>query len=98
MTRSRQHRRESYQKTKPRFTEQENSVLLQLNMGLNDAWSISNKTGMLITSVRRSLTDLVTKGAIAEIGTTFNPDTQRNVTTYRTLNLKELQTNQIPMI
>lgn len=94
----RRNRRESFQKSKPKFTEQEHQVLMQLNMGLNDAWSISNKTGMLITSVRRSLTDLVSKGAIAEIGTTFNPETQRNVTTYRTLSVKELETNQIPMI
>ncbi len=78
----RRHRSESFAKSKPRFTEQENQVILQLNMGIRDAWSIANKTGMLITSVRRCLTDLVSKGAIIESGTIFNTNTQRNVTAY----------------
>lgn len=94
----RRNRRESFIKSKPRFTEQEHQVMLQLNMGICDAWSIANKTGMLITSVRRCLTDLVSKAAIAEIGITFNAETQRNVTTYRTLKVSELATNQIPML
>jgi len=91
---ARRNRRESYTKTKPRFTAQEEEVLRQLNMGINDAWSISNKTHMLITSVRRALTDLTTKGVVMESGTTFNAETNRNVTTYKVLSVKQVQTGQ----
>lgn len=90
----RKNRRDSYNQTKPRFTEQEQQVLIQLNFGVTDAWSIHLRTGILCTSVRRCLTDLVKKNAIIETGTTHHAETNRNVTTYRTLNQSEALTGQ----
>lgn len=90
----RRNRRESFVQTRPTFTEQEQQVMIQINMGVTDAWSISYKTGMLTTSVRRCLTDLVKKNAITENGTVYHAETNRNVTAYRTLTQSEAFTGQ----
>ena len=81
---ARHNRKESYDLSKPEFSEQEQIVMDHLAMGVNHAWLISKRTGLLITSVRRCLTNLYDKGegVIKETGTVFNDDTKRNVTTY----------------
>ena len=76
---------DSYHESKQKFTDQEQQVLIQLNFGISDAWSISKQTGMLITSVRRCLTDLSDAGQITENGTVYNADTNRNVTAYKVI-------------
>lgn len=63
--------------------------MIQLNFGISDAWSISKRTGMLITSVRRCLTDLSDAGQITENGTVYNEETNRNVTSYKVLTEQE---------
>jgi len=85
MNTARKNKIDSFNESKPKFTEQEQQVLIQLNCGITDAWSISKRTGMLITSVRRCLTDLSDAGQIAENGTVYNEETNRNVTAYRVL-------------
>ena len=85
MTTAKRNKADSYHESKPKFTEQEQQVLIQLNFGISDAWSISKQTGMLITSVRRCLTDLSDAGQIAENGTVYNEETKRNVTAYKVL-------------
>ena len=85
MTTARKNKIDSYHESKPKFTEQEQQVLIQLNFGISDAWSISKTTGMLITSVRRCLTDLSDAGQITENGTVYNADTNRNVTAYKVI-------------
>ena len=76
---------DSYHESKQKFTDQEQTVLIQLNFGISDAWSISKRTGMLITSVRRCLTDLSDAGEITENGTVYNEETKRNVTAYKVI-------------
>ena len=85
MTTARKNKSDSYHESKPKFTEQEQQVIIQLNFGISDAWSISKQTGMLITSVRRCLTDLCSAGQITENGTVYNADTNRNVTAYKVI-------------
>lgn len=58
-------------------------------MGLKDAWSISNHTGELITSVRRCLTDLCKANEIEESGSVYNEQTKRTVTTYKVIKNKQ---------
>jgi len=85
MNPARKNKTDSYHESKPKFTEQEQTVLIQLNFGISDAWSISKRTGMLITSVRRCLTDLSDAGEITENGTVYNEETKRNVTAYKVI-------------
>lgn len=85
MNTARKNKSDSYYESKPKFTEQEQTVLIQLNFGISDAWSISKRTGMLITSVRRCLTDLSDAGEITENGTVYNEETKRNVTAYKVI-------------
>lgn len=85
MKTAKQNKIDSYHESKPKFTEQEQQVLIQLNFGISDAWSISKATGMLITSVRRCLTDLSDAGQITENGTVYNAETNRNVTAYKVI-------------
>lgn len=82
---TKQNKFDSYNESKPKFTEQEQQVMIQLNFGFTDAWSISKRTGMLITSVRRCLTDLSDAGEITENGTVYNEETKRNVTAYKVI-------------
>jgi hypothetical protein len=84
-----QNRINSFIESEPNFTPQERKVLICLNMGLTDAWSISNHTGELITSVRRCLTDLQQAGYIEETGSVYNEFTKRNVTTYKVIKNKQ---------
>ena len=93
MNNARKNKIDSYHESKPKFTEQEQQVMIQLNFGISDAWSISKKTGMLITSVRRCLTDLSDAGQITENGTVYNEETNRNVTSYKVIHetKKQLQ-------
>jgi len=91
MNTSHRNKIDSFNESKPKFTEQEQQVLIQLNCGISDAWSISKRTGMLITSVRRCLTDLSNAGQIAENGTVYNEETNRNVTAYRVTTETEKQ-------
>lgn len=86
---TKQNKLDSYNESKPKFTDQEQRVLIQLNFGISDAWSISKRTGMLITSVRRCLTDLSDAGQITENGTVYNEETNRNVTSYKVLTEQE---------
>ena len=85
MTTAKRNKADSYYESKPKFTEQEQQVLIQLNFGISDAWNISKTTGMLITSVRRCLTDLSDAGQITENGTVYNEETNRNVTSYKVI-------------
>jgi hypothetical protein len=73
---------ESYLKTRGNFQDQDATILECLEQGLNNCWDIHYHTRMLITSIRRSLTTLSTKGIIREDGRVFNPNTRRFVTTY----------------
>lgn len=91
MKTAKQNKIDSYHESKPKFTEQEQQVLIQLNFGISDAWSISKQTGMLITSVRRCLTDLSDAGQIAENGTVYNAETNRNVTSYKVIHESKKQ-------
>lgn len=84
-------RRKSLEESKPFFNNGEMIVLRYINMGYRDAWSISKKSGMLITSVRRALTDLHQGGAIVETATKFNEETQRSVTTYAVATNNEVE-------
>lgn len=83
-----QTRYESYLKSKPDFSNQNEQILDCIAIGLVDAWSISYNTNMLITSVRRALTNLCKDGIIEESGTTYHAGTNRNVTTFK---IKESQ-------
>ena len=87
---TKQNRDESFAETRPHFNKQETEILVQLNLGKTDAWSIASATGMLITSVRRALTDLCGKNIISESGNTFNWETGRNVTTYKIIDRSAL--------
>ncbi len=89
MSIAKKNKRDSYDESKPKFTDQEQQVLIQLNFGFSDAWTIHRRTGMMITSVRRCLTDLCSAGVIAENKTVYNEDTKRNVTAYRVLSEQE---------
>ncbi len=80
---AKQTRNESLAETRPHFNKQESEILIQLNLGKTDAWSIASATGIMITSVRRALTDLCGKDIICEKGNIFNWQTGRNVTTYK---------------
>lgn len=80
-----QTRYESYLASRPKFETQEEQVLDAITNGLVDAWSISSVTGMLITSVRRALTNLKKDGKIVESGTTYHKGTERNVTIYKVI-------------
>lgn len=80
---STKNRNDSYSEAKYQFSQQEEEIMRQINMGYTDAWSISNKTGMLITSVRRALTNMTDSGILEESGSTYNAETNRNVTTYK---------------
>ena len=91
MSISKKNKADSYSESRPKFTEQEQQVLIQLNFGISDAWSISKATGMLITSVRRCLTDLSDAGQITEIGTVYNAETNRNVTAYKVIHESKKQ-------
>lgn len=84
-------RRKSLEESKPFFNNGEMIVLRHINMGYRDAWSISKKSGMLITSVRRALTDLHQGGAIVETATKYNEETQRSVTTYAVATNNEVE-------
>jgi len=88
---ARKNKADSYHESKQKFTEQEQQVLIQLNFGISDAWSISKQTGMLITSVRRCLTDLSDAGQITENGTVYNQETNRNVTSYKVIHESKKQ-------
>lgn len=92
MNTSKKNKIDSFHESKMKFTEQEQQVLIQLNLGISDAWSIHKRTGMLITSVRRCLTDLSNAGQIAENGTVYNEETNRNVTAYKVLTEQEKHT------
>lgn len=83
MSYAKQNRYSSYLQSESNFNNQESKVIDCLQSGINDAWSISSKTGMLITSVRRCLTDLKDRNEIQECGTMHNIFTNRNVTTYK---------------
>ena len=83
-------RKESYDKSKEQFSEQERYVLKCLALGYDHAWSIQeasrinpHEKTMLITRVRRCLTNLVDKDVIYECGTVFYSPTERNVTRYK---------------
>jgi len=80
---AKQTRNKSYAETRPHFNNQETQILIQINLGKKDAWSIAAATGIMITSVRRGLTDLCGKNIICDNGDTFNWETGRNVTTYK---------------
>lgn len=84
-------RRKSLEESKPFFNNGEMIVLRHINMGYRDAWSISKKSGLLITSVRRALTDMHQRGAIVETATKFNEETQRSVTTYAVATNNEVE-------
>jgi len=75
-------RAKSYEKTKPHFNNGEMAVLRFINMGYKDAWSIHKQSGMLLTSVRRALTDMHQRGHLVETNTVFNAETGRSVTSY----------------
>ncbi len=83
MNYSTQTRYESYIESRPKFKDQNEQVIDCINIGLVDAWSISVNTNMLITSVRRALTNMRNDGLIEETGTTYHKGTNRNVTTYK---------------
>lgn len=76
-------RKESYNKIKPYFPYGEKKVINSIREGNTDAWSISNNTGMLITSVRRALHDLVKANIIEQDGTVYHKTTNRNVKKYK---------------
>lgn len=76
-------RNESYHKSLDDFPGQDEIVLTCIRRGFNHAWGIAIQMNMLITSVRRSLTNLKNKGIICESGTVYYPQTKRNVTTYK---------------
>ena len=90
MNLTKQTRDESFAETRPHFNKQETEILIQLNLGKADAWSIASATGMLITSIRRGLTDLCSKNIICEKGNMFNWETGRNVTTYKIIDRSAL--------
>jgi hypothetical protein len=79
---AKQNRKSSFDNSVEYFGKQETEVLQCLEMGINDAWSIAAHKNLLITSVRRALTDLCQADYIYESGTKFNEETQRTVTTY----------------
>jgi DNA-binding MarR family transcriptional regulator len=79
----------SYYESESNFTPQELRVMQCLNMNITDAWSISAHTGIMITSVRRCLTDLQQAGYIEETGSVYNEFTKRNVTTYKVIKNKQ---------
>lgn len=83
MNYSTQTRYQSYIESKPKFKDQNEQVIDCIKIGLVDAWSIEANTNMLITSIRRSLTNLCKQGIIEESGTTFHKATNRSVTTYK---------------
>ena len=80
---STKNRKDSYSEAKYQFSQQEEEIMRQINMGYTDAWSISEKTGMLITSVRRALTNMTDAGILEESGSKYHQGTDRNVTTYK---------------
>lgn len=80
---ARKNKTDSFHESKPMFTDQEQQVLVNINLGISDAWSIHKRTGMLITSVRRCLTDMAQRGEICENGTVYNEETKRYVTKYK---------------
>lgn len=79
----------SYYESESNFTPQELRVMQCLNMNITDAWSISAHTGIMITSVRRCLTDLQQAGYIEETGSIYKELTKRNVTTYKVIKNKQ---------
>lgn len=87
-------KRESYEKSIPKFSEQETKVLQYINMGYNDAWSISERTGMLITSVRRALNNLAQQRVIQECGYKYHEPTERNVTAFKIIKDVEREKGQ----
>ena len=89
MSIAKQNRLNSYYESESNFTPQEIKVMQCLEMGINDAWSISKHKNILITSVRRALTDLCNSKDIYESGTKFNEETQRTVTTYGITNKQQ---------
>lgn len=87
-------RKESYEKIKPYISYGERKVIAAIKIGMTDAWSISNYTGMLITSVRRALHDL-TKNNILELdGTIYHKGTNRNINKYKEIIPLTLFNNQ----
>lgn len=75
-------RRESLEKTKPKFSAQEQRVRQSIQAGHTNAWTIAQDVGMLITSVRRSLHSLTKRKEIVPIGWTVYAPTNRKITVY----------------
>jgi len=76
-------RKESYEKSKPKFSKQEQLILERIRIGQHTAWDIQSTSGMLITSVRRALNSLYKKDAIEVFGKVWHEETQRKTTYYR---------------
>jgi transcription initiation factor IIE alpha subunit len=76
-------RNESFKISKPDFNKQELEIIHCIESGLTNAWQIENATNMLITSIRRALTNLDKRNIIEPVGKFYFKPTQRKVTTYR---------------
>ena len=75
-------RNESFKKSKPDFNKQELEIIHCIESGLTNAWQIENATNMLITSIRRALTNLDKRKVIQPIGKKYYTATKRTVTVY----------------
>lgn len=77
-------RKESYEKSKPKFSSQERHILNCIKGGYTTAWEIhSNSFNMLITSIRRALSDLVKDDVIDVIGKRHHKATNRDESVYK---------------
>jgi len=83
MSISKQVRNKSLKKVKPEFNAQEIQVINCIKSGMDNCWAIQADTNMLITSVRRCLTNLDKRDVIFSIGQTYNAPTDSHVTRYK---------------
>lgn len=74
-------RRDSYHQSLPSFKRQDNTIFACIYSGLDNSEAISNRCGILLTSVRRSLSDLKRKNFIVETGR-IQGSLGRTITTY----------------
>lgn len=95
MSLTRRVRKQSYAQSEPSFNAQEMRVINCVKSGRDNAWAIQADTGMLITSIRRALTNLSAeklkgkenkKRVLEAFDTTEHKPTNRNISKYRVLN------------
>lgn len=92
---TKQVRRKSYRQSQPSFNAQEQRVIECVKSGVDNAWAIAERERMIITSVRRALTNLSQekigrkknrKRMLEAFDTIYYAPTDRRISRYKLIN------------